>query len=164
MCHVILRNLPKISRRWSSHRRGLRVEDVLQRESPQRPIQSGRCPEPAAQRGRPHHHDRQGGTWLWPGALVQSYYGNKTFDWTLVLSFRRERARLVSMNSVTQSTRTAGPWAARTGPCWTPSKKSAPWRIASICPGTSLYVRLSVLAGHAWRFQLNYRAAGLFSP
>lgn len=46
--------------RWPCNRCRLRVENVLQRESPQRSIQSGRCPEPTAERRRPDYHDQQG--------------------------------------------------------------------------------------------------------
>lgn len=57
--------------------------------------------------------------------------------WIWLRFHHREQAQLVSMSSVTPSTRTGGPWAAQTGPCSMPLKKSAPWQIASTCQGTS---------------------------
>lgn len=133
--------------RWPCYRRRLRMENVLQRESPQRSIQSGRRPEPAAQRGRPHHHDQQ-------GALCElAVCIRKVITVPLEIRLRwiwlihihcfhhREPAPLVLMNLVTQSTRTVGPWAALTGPCSTRSKKSAPWQTASTCRGTSSWVK-----------------------
>lgn len=48
--------------RWPCNRCRLRVEDVFQRESPQRSIQSGRRSEPTAQWRRLDHHDQQGDT------------------------------------------------------------------------------------------------------
>lgn len=56
--------LQHLSVRWPRDWCRLRVENLLQWESPQRSFQSGRRPEPAAQRRRPDHHDQQGGVVL----------------------------------------------------------------------------------------------------